>query len=49
MNASQDVIPVNTCPVRSKNCREQSAGICGIMNGLPGIKAPGKRFFYRIN
>ena len=41
MNASDDVIPVNTCPVRHKNQRDQSSGLCGIMCGLPGIKAPG--------
>ena len=45
MNASQDVIPVNTCPIRNKDQREQSSGICGIMCGLPGIKAPG-RYIY---
>jgi len=45
MSASEDVIPLNTCPVRNKNCREQSSGICGIMCALPGIKAPG-RYIY---
>jgi hypothetical protein len=43
MSASQEVIPVNTCPIRNKDQREQSTGLCGIMCGLPGIKAPGNR------
>jgi hypothetical protein len=43
MNASQEVIPVNTCPIRNKDQRDQSSGICGIMCALPGIKAPGKK------
>jgi hypothetical protein len=46
MSASQEVIPMNTCPVRNKNYREQSSGICGIMCGLPGLKAPGKRIYF---
>jgi hypothetical protein len=45
MNASQEVIPVNTCPIKNKDQREQSSGICGIMCGLPGIKAPGKKIY----
>jgi hypothetical protein len=50
MNAGEDVIPVNTCPIRDKNHREQSSGICSIMCGLPGIKAPGrlKKFFNEL-
>jgi hypothetical protein len=48
MNASKEVIPVNTCPVRNKNCREQSSGICGIMCALPGIKAPGRKIFIKL-
>lgn len=42
MSASDDVIPAKSCPVRSKSNREKSSGICGIMCGLPGIKAPGE-------
>jgi hypothetical protein len=45
MNASEEVIPMNTCPIKNKNHREQSSGICGIMCGLPGIKAPGKNWY----
>lgn len=48
MNASEEVVPMNTCPVRKKEHRQQSTGICGIMCGLPGLKAPGlstDRFF----
>ena len=41
MNVGYDVVPVSSCPIRDKTCREQSTGICGIMCGLPGIKAPG--------
>jgi hypothetical protein len=41
MNAGDEVIPGNSCPVRKKQHREQSSGICGIMCGLPGVKAPG--------
>lgn len=48
MNASEEVIPVNTCPVRNKNHREQSTGICGIMCALPGIKAPGRNIFIEL-
>jgi hypothetical protein len=48
MSASEDVIPLNTCPVRNKNCREQSSGICGIMCALPGIKAPGRKLFIKL-
>jgi len=43
MSVSQEVIPVNTCPIKDKDQREQSTGVCGIMCGLPGIKAPGNR------
>ena len=50
MSAGNDVIPVNTCPIRSENCRQKAAGICGILCGLPGIKAPGKhRYTYLID
>ncbi|CAF3004510.1 unnamed protein product [Rotaria sp. Silwood2] len=45
MNASQEVIPAHSCPVRDKTYRDQSSGICGIMCALPGIKAPGVRHF----
>ncbi|CAF3368235.1 unnamed protein product [Rotaria socialis] len=45
MNAGEEVIPMNQCPVKDKLNREQSAGICGIMCALPGIKAPGVRHF----
>ncbi len=48
MNASQEIIPINSCPIRNKNQREQSSGICGIMCGLPGIKAPGKKIFIKL-
>ena len=41
MNVNNNVVPGNTCPVRKQHHREQSTGICGIMCGLPGIKAPG--------
>jgi hypothetical protein len=41
MNASDDVVPNSSCPVRHQHHREQSGGICGIMCGLPGLKAPG--------
>lgn len=44
MNASEEIIPANSCPIKNKKQREQSRGICGIMCGLPGIKAPGKIF-----
>jgi hypothetical protein len=43
MSVSEEVIPVNTCPIKDKDQREQSTGLCGIMCGLPGIKAPGNR------
>ena len=43
MSASEEVVPVNTCPIKNKAHRERSNGICGIMCALPGIKAPGKR------
>jgi hypothetical protein len=43
MSVSQEVTPVNTCPIKKKDQREKSNGICGIMCHLPGIKAPGKR------
>jgi hypothetical protein len=43
MSASEEVTPINTCPIKNKDQREKSNGICGIMCGLPGIKAPGKR------
>lgn len=42
MNAGNEVVPMNSCPVRNKHHRDQSSGICGIMCGLPGLKAPGK-------
>ncbi|CAF1503058.1 unnamed protein product [Adineta steineri] len=45
MSASQEIIPNDSCPIKDKKCREQSSGICGIMCGLPGIKAPGIRNF----
>ncbi|CAF0735671.1 unnamed protein product [Adineta ricciae] len=45
MSAGDDIIPVNTCPVKNKKSRQQTTGICGIMCGLPGIKAPGVRHF----
>jgi hypothetical protein len=43
MSASEEVTPINTCPIKNKDQREKSNGICGIMCSLPGIKAPGKR------
>lgn len=41
MNAGDEVVPVSSCPVRDKNHRERTTGICGIMSALPGIKAAG--------
>lgn len=40
-NATEDVIPVRTCPVKDPKCREQSQGLCYMLARLPGIKAPG--------
>ena len=48
MNVSQEAIPINTCPVRSQDHRQQSNGICGIMCGLPGVKAPGRIIFIQV-
>ncbi|CAF0917013.1 unnamed protein product [Adineta ricciae] len=45
VSAGNDVIPVNTCPIKNENCRQKATGICGIMYGLPGIKAPGIQHF----
>lgn len=42
MNANREVIPNSSCPVKDKEYKEQSCGLCGIMCALPGIKAPGK-------
>ncbi|CAF2870793.1 unnamed protein product [Rotaria sp. Silwood2] len=39
-NAGSDVIPANKSPIKDKSCRQQSIGLCGILCGLPGIKAP---------
>ncbi len=41
MNAGLETIPAKSCPIKDKNCREQSKALCGIMHVLPGIKAPG--------
>ena len=43
MSASKEVTPENTCPIKKKDQRQKSTGVCGIMCRLPGIKAPGKR------
>lgn len=48
MNANQDIIPANTCPIRDKSCREKSSGVCGILCALPGIKAPGRNIFMKL-
>lgn len=42
MSATEEVVPGSSCPVRNKNHRDRSTGICGIMCALPGIKAPGR-------
>jgi hypothetical protein len=40
-NATEDVIPAHSCPIKYEKCREQSQGLCSMMCLLPGIKAPG--------
>jgi hypothetical protein len=40
-NATEDVIPGHSCPIKDKKCREQSQGLCNMLCFLPGIKAPG--------
>jgi hypothetical protein len=41
MNAGHDLIPAKSCPIKDKKCREQCKALCGIMQVLPGVKAPG--------
>ncbi|CAF4569935.1 unnamed protein product [Rotaria sp. Silwood2] len=45
LNAGNELVPARSCPVLDKSCREQSTGLCGILCGLPGIKACGIHCF----
>jgi len=40
-NATEDMIPDHSCPIKDQKCREQSQGLCSMLCLLPGIKAPG--------